>query len=74
MPATESGSYGVPLEIVLPTSTIPFLGKEIACPNQAEEYLRILYGNFKKIEYTYVDTLPAKARGQIDIVGNPLDR
>jgi hypothetical protein len=74
MPATESGSYGVPLEIVLPTSTIPFLGKKIACPNQTEEYLSILYGNFKKIEYTYVDTLPAKARGQIDTVGNPLDR
>jgi len=74
MPATESGSYGVPLEIVLPTSTIPFLGKNIACPNQTEEYLHMLYGNFKKVEYTYVDTLPAKARGQIDTVGNPLDR
>jgi hypothetical protein len=66
MPATESGGYGVPQEIVLPTSTVPFLGGKIACPNQAEAYLRILYGNFRKIEYTYVDAVAAKARARID--------
>ena len=71
MPATESGGYGVPLEIVLPTSTMPFLGRDIACPNQAGAYLRILYGDFEKIEYTYVGALPAKARARIDTVGNP---
>jgi len=74
MPATESGGYGVPLEIVLPTSTMPFLGRDIACPNQAGAYLRILYGDFEKIEYTYVGALPAKARARIDTVGNPRDR
>ena len=66
MPATESGGYGVPREIVLPTSTLPFLGRDVACPNQAEAYLRVLYGDFEKIEYTYVDAGPAKARARID--------
>ncbi len=74
MPATESGGYGVPREIVLPTSTVPFLGRDIACPNQTEAYLRALYGDFRKIEYTYVDTGPAKARARIDAGGDPLVR
>ena len=71
MPATESGSYGVPQEIVLPTSTVPFLGGDVACPNQTEAYLRVLYGDFRKIEYTYVDAGPAKARARIDTGGDP---
>ncbi len=74
MPATESGGYGVPREIVLPTSTIPFLDGDFACPNQSEAYLRMLYGDFKKVEYTYVDAGPAKARSRIDAVGDPLVR
>ena len=72
MPASENGGYGVPREIVLPTSTIPFLGGEFACPNQAEAYLRILYGDFEKVEYTYVDAGPAKARALIDTAGDSL--
>ena len=71
MPATESGGYGVPLEIVLPTSTVPFLGGEIACPNQSEAYLRMLYGDYSKVDYTYVDSGPANARARIDIIGDP---
>jgi len=71
MPATESGGYGVPLEIVLPTSTVPFLGGEIACPNQSDAYLRILYGDYSKVHYTYVDSGPANARAGIDIIGDP---
>lgn len=74
MPTTESGGYGVPREIVLPTSTVRFLGSEFACPNQNEAYLRTLYGDFKKIEYTYVDVGPAKARTRIDTVGDPSAR
>jgi hypothetical protein len=70
MPATESGGYGVPQEIVLPVSMVPFLGGDFARPNQAEAYLHILYGDFKKIEYDYVDAGPAKARAQIDVVGD----
>ena len=71
MPKTESGGYGVPTGIVLPTSTIHFLGGDFACPNQTEAYLRILYGDFQEIEYTYVDAGPAKARARIDIAGDP---
>ncbi|MHA1151879.1 MAG: LicD family protein [Alphaproteobacteria bacterium] len=71
MPATANGGFGVPREIVLPTSTVPFLGRDVACPNQTEAYLRVLYGDFKKIEYIYVDEGPAKARALIDTGGDP---
>ena len=71
MPATESGGFGVPEEIILPTSNIRFLGGDFACPNQSEAYLRVLYGDFKKVEYIYVDAGPAKARSGIDTVVHP---
>ncbi len=71
MPATESGGYGVRQDLVLPTSTVRFLGRDFACPNQTETYLRILYGDFEKVEYTYVDAGPAKARAEIDAVVDP---
>lgn len=72
MPATEGGAYGVPENVVLPTSTMPFLGSHFACPNQAETYLRLLYGDFKNVEYTYVDAKAAKTRTQIDTAIDPL--
>lgn len=71
MPATESSGYGVPREMVLPTSTIPFLGGDFSCPHQPEAYLRMLYGDFLKIAYDYVDAGPAKARARMDIAGVP---
>ena len=68
MPATENGGYGIPEDIVLPTSTVSFLGGDIACPNQAQTYLRLLYGDFRKVEYTYVDTGPAQARAHLGTI------
>ena len=65
MPTTESGGYGVAREVVLPTSTKVFLGRDFACPNHSEAYLRILYGDYNTVEYTYVDAGPAKARAAI---------
>ena len=62
MPATENGGYGVPLEIVLPTSEINFEGGNIACPKRSDTYLRLLYGEFEEIEYTYVSPAAAKKR------------
>ena len=70
MPATESGGFGVPEQIILPTSKISFLGGDFACPNQSESYLRVLYGDFEKTEYTYVDAGPAKARSRIGAPGD----
>ncbi len=67
MPLTESGGYGVAREIVLPTATIDFLGGKIACPNQPETYLGILYGDFEEVEYTYVDAAAAETRRQADV-------
>ena len=72
MPATESGGYGVPQEVVLPITTVPFLGKDFACPNQAKAYLGMLYGDFQKVEYTYVDAVAAKARTGIVPAANQM--
>jgi hypothetical protein len=62
MPLIENGYYGVPREVVLPTSTVHFLGDDFACPNQPNAYLHILYGDFEEIELTYVDTAAAETR------------
>jgi len=74
MSGTESGGYGVPQEVILPTTTLPFVGGKFACPNLSEEYLRILYGDFRKVELTYVDAHAAKARAEIDRVDEPSER
>ena len=65
MPATESGGYGVPKGIVLPTSTIGFMGDRIACPSNPHAYLRVLYGDFEEVEYTYIDSAAADARRKL---------
>ena len=66
MPVTEQGGFGVAREIILPTSTINFLGRDIACPNKPTAYLHSLYGDFAKVDYTYVDATAAKTRSQAD--------
>lgn len=66
MPMTESGWYGVPEDIVLPTSTIRFLDNDTACPNRPEAYLRIIYGDFEKPKLTFVDATAAETRRLID--------
>ena len=67
MPATENGGFGLPQDIVLPTSTIDFPGGNIACPNKSDQYLRVLYGDFEEVEYTYLDTAAAETRRQADL-------
>ena len=66
MRGTDSGGYGVARDLVLPTSTIALLGRDLACPNRAEDYLRVLYGDFNQITYSYVDPGPAAARSHLD--------
>jgi hypothetical protein len=68
MLATESGGYGVPQEIVLPTSTINFLGSNFACPRNSDTYLRALYGDFEEVEYTYVDAAAVENRRQSNVL------
>ena len=63
----QSGWHGVPKEIILPTSTINFLGSDIPCPNQPEAFLQILYGDFRTVELTYVDKNAAEIRADIDL-------
>ncbi len=66
MPMTESGWYGLPEELVLPTSTIRFLGDDIPCPNQPQLHLRTLYQDYQTIEYMYVSSDVAKIRSAAD--------
>jgi hypothetical protein len=47
---------------VVPTSTIAFEGVEVSCPKDPDAYLRILYGDFEKVEYTYVDPAASQNR------------
>jgi hypothetical protein len=66
MPATDSGGYGVARDLVLPTSTIAFLGRDFACPGRPEDYLHVLYGDYNQVVYSYVDTGPAETRRDLD--------
>jgi len=61
----------VPLDVVLPTSTVSFLGRDVACPNQSDSYLRLMYGDFRKVELTYIDAGPAQARALVGVPVNP---
>jgi phosphorylcholine metabolism protein LicD len=67
MPQTESGRYyGVPVEMIMPTSKIKLLGKMVSCPRDSDAYLRTLYGNYTEVEYTYVDNQAACSRRNVD--------
>ncbi len=66
MPQTESGRYGVPVEMIMPTCEIELLGKMVSCPRDSEAYLRTLYGNYTEVEYTYVDNQVACSRRNVD--------
>lgn len=66
MPMTESGWFGLAAEIVLPTSTIRFLGNDIPCPNRPQSHLQTLYRDYQTIEYTYVNSEAAESRRSTD--------
>ena len=70
MPLTESGGYGVARDMVLPVSKIKFLGSEMVCPNQPDAYLRVLYGDYDKPDYTYLATASARTRQRVDNKNN----
>lgn len=66
MPPVEDGGFGVDRDLVLPTSTISLLGRDCACPRHAQDYLRVLYGDFSQVAYSYVDAGAAAARSHLD--------
>ncbi len=70
MPQTESGGYGVPVEMIMPPSEIELLGKMVSCPRDSEAYLRTLYGNYTEVDYTYVDNEVAHSRRNVDEAGD----
>ncbi len=70
MPQTESGRYGVPVEMIMPTGEIELLGKMVSCPRDSDAYLRTVYGNYTEVEYTYVDNQVARSRRNVDEAGD----
>jgi len=70
MPQTESGGYGVPVDMIMPTSEIELFGKMVSCPRDSDAYLRAMYGNYTEVEYTYVDNQVACSRKKVDEADN----
>jgi hypothetical protein len=68
LPMTDSGWHGLAEEIVLPTSTIRFLGNDIPCPNEPQTYLQTIYQDYQTTEYTYLSSEAAETRSSIDMV------
>jgi hypothetical protein len=68
LPKTDSGWYGLAEEIVLPTSTVRFLGNDISCPNQPQTHLQTLYQDYQTIEYMYLSSEVAETRRSTDTV------
>jgi len=70
MPQTENGRYGVPLEMIMPTSEIELYGKMVSSPGDSNAYLRTVYGNYTEVDYTYIDNDVAYTRRKVDEAGD----
>ena len=70
MAQTENGGYGVPVEMMLPTSEIELFGKMVSCPRDSDAYLRTIYGNYTEVDYTYIDNEVAYSRRSVDEEGD----
>ena len=64
MPLMKNGKYGVPRDLILPTTNILLFDKTMPCPQNFDAYLRLLYGEYSKIEYTYIKPEAAEKRGE----------
>ncbi len=70
MPQVESGRYGVPEGMIMPTSKIELMGKMVSCPRDSDAYLQTVYGNYMEVDYTYVDNEVADSRKNVDEAGD----
>ena len=70
MAQTENGGYGVPVEMMVPTSEIELFGKMVSCPRDSDAYLRTIYGNYNEVDYTYIDNQVAYSRRSVDKAGD----
>jgi hypothetical protein len=67
IPVNESGKYGIPYDLVLPTSRLSAFGDSVCVPQSPDAYLQLLYGDYTKIAYTYIEpAAAAKRRDSID--------
>ena len=61
-PGIEADSHSQPILIEAGTGFEGLVG----CRSGVKEYLRLIYGDFDEVVYTYVDAAPAKTRRQAD--------
>ena len=66
MAALPSGRYGISYDMVLPAARIALFGEEVAIPKNADAFLRVLYGDYTKVSYFYIDERAAEARRPVD--------
>jgi len=50
----NDGRYGFSSRYTFPLTTISFLGKKIPCPKNPNTYLQTMYGDYTKIDYTWI--------------------
>ena len=62
MPVTENGKFGVPYDLVMPTSQLPVFGGAVFAPKDPNTYLQLLYGDYTTVEYTYIEPAAAAKR------------
>ena len=58
----HNGRYGFPSSYTFPLTTISFLGEKISCPRKPDEYLRTMYGDYTKVDYTWIRKEAATSR------------
>jgi len=70
MPMTENGKFGIPYDLVMPTSILSAFRGTVFAPKNPGAYLQLLYGDYTKIEYTYIEPTAAARRSRNQITKN----
>ena len=62
----RNGRFEIPHDQALPPATIPFLGKRVPCPCKPAEFLRTMYGDYTRVDYTWLSEEAADGRRKAD--------
>ncbi len=62
----RNGRFEIPYDQTLPLATIPFLGKMAPCPCKPAEFLQTMYGDYTRVDYTWLSEEAADGRRKAD--------
>ena len=62
----RNGRFEIPYDQALPLATIPFLGKMVPCPCKPAEFLRTMYGDYTRVDYTWLSEEAVDGRRKAD--------